>query len=177
MPKVFTHDAKGLVQKAGTGIDIDNLESGLRLKHADSGAAITLKAKTEDVTMVNGAGLIQTTLGFVPANSLIVAAAVEIVTASVGGTNRTIDTIGLLAPNGGAADPNYFGAASLSIQALGMKIGTQGDAAAVANEFITVADRITATLSGVIGAQTTAGVARFTLWYYDLSASAAVSNN
>ena len=178
MPKVFTSDSKGLVQKSGTGIDIDNLGSGIRHKHPSSGAVITLKAKTELATIADSASSVQSSAGFVPANSLIIAGAVEVAVASAGGNNVTIDSIGLLAPNGGSADPNYFGAASLSVQTLGgMKIGSQGDAAAADLQFITSADKMTATFSGGVGTQSTAGVVRFTLWYYDLSATSAVSNN
>ncbi len=173
MPKVFTHDAKGLVQKAGTGIDVDNLGSGLRLKHADSGAAITLKAKTTTVTLPDGAGTTTDTAnGFVPAGSKIVAAGLEVVTASAGGNTFNITGLGL------DGDPDFFfSGATISANAVGgMKIGAPSDAAAVAATFATTDDRIRVTHGGA-GGQTTDGVVRLTLWYYDLSATAAVSNN
>ena len=158
MPKIFTSDSKGLVQKSGTGIDFDNLGTGLRLKHIDSGAAITLKVKTMDVTINDSDTTTDTTGNFVPAGSRIVAAGVEVVTASSNTFNIT--DLGL----DGDADA-FFTSATVAAGTLGsMKIGAPRDGAALAARFATANDELRATHASS-GTQATDGVIRFTLWY------------
>ena len=173
MPKIFTNSTKGLTQKSGSGMDIDELEDGFRLKHNDNGAAITLTAKSATLAVADDATTATTTGGFIPAKALVVACSVEVATASVGGNDVNITDLGL------DGDPDYFnpGNATLDINtADGVHVGCPDGSAAPIHPFFAAADEVVVTF-GDVGTQTTDASLKVTLFYYDLSAATAASNN
>ena len=88
MVKVVIDDAKGLVQSAGGGAEVNNvltLNGATTLQGASTvrgdqgyasaagGTVVTLRCKRETIGMANGTTTTDTAAGFIPANSLVIA--------------------------------------------------------------------------------------------------------
>lgn len=174
MPKVFTNSSKGLVQKSGSGIDIDALEDGMRLKASTSGSAISLKAKSIDLTLANGDTTTASTGNFIPAGSKLVAASILTSTAGAGGNTINVTKFGL------DGDDDYWATgithAANTADAQLVYNGEGLGAAAPITGYFAAADEVLLT-HGDPGSGTTQPVITVTIWYYDLSATAPVTAN
>ena len=172
MVKVVIDNAKGLVQSAGTGVTIKNgnvnitgvdESGGLSLTNATGSTPLQLLSKRETITVANGSTTADSSASFIPADCLVVAAAVSVVTASAGGNNVNITDIGT---DGDADLFNEAAGNTLDINtAGGVMMGTSN---AKVGSLFTAADAMRVTY-GNIGTQTTAAVLGITIWYYDLS--------
>ena len=173
MPKVEYSKSKGLVQKAGSGFDNDDLGAGERLKHKDSSTSVTLKAKRELITIADDTTAHDTEAGFIPAKSLVVACSVSVTTASAGGNTVNITDLGL------DGDPDYFnpGNFTAALNTAGSTlVGAPDGSAAPIHPYFAAADKVRVTV-GDPGTQTTDGVVEVVLYYYDLSMTSATASN
>jgi len=173
MPKVFTNSTKGLVQTSGSGIAFDALDDGIRLKDNGAGGQITLKTKTEALTIADNTTTATTSSGFIPARAIVIASMVSVETASAGGNTVTISDYGL------DNDADFFNAhnASIALNTAGGQLGGAPIAAdGSLSSFFAAADEVTVTY-GDPGTQTTKAVVNVTLWYYDTTATTVATNN
>ena len=174
MPKVFTNSTKGLVQTSGSGIDFDQVDDGIRLKASTSASAITLKAKSIDLTLANSTTETESTGNFIPAGAKLIAASILTSTANVGGNNVNVTAFGL------DGDKDYFATGiTLASNSEGSQLVFNGNgtgAAAPITGFFSANDEVNIT-HGDPGSGTTQPVITVTIWYYDLSATSSVSAN
>jgi len=192
MVKVVIDDAKGLVQSAGGGVEVNNnlaLNGATTLQGASTvrgdqgyasvsgGTVVTLRCKRETLTMANGTTTTDSAAGFIPANSLVIACGLTIATPGAGGNHGVnITDWGLDGDadffnvvNGGATIATDAAAGTAKIGCCDSNVSIS-DAQKAAAQFFLAADAVRLT-HGNVGTQTTACQVNVDLWYYDLSAT------
>lgn len=174
MPKVFTNSTKGLVQTSGSGIDFDQVDDGIRLKASTSASAITIKAKSIDLTLANGDTTTASTGNFIPAGAKLIAASILTSTAGAGGNTINVTKFGL------DGDDDYWATGiTHAANTEGAQLVYNGEglgAAAPITGYFASADEVLLT-HGDPGSGTTQPVITVTIWYYDLSATSSVLAN
>jgi len=172
MPKVVISDSKGLVQESGSGAIFKNSNVSIKGVDENAGFSVTssggtvplqLLCKRETVTVADDATTADSTASFIPADCLVVAAAVSVVTASAGGNTVNITDIGT------DGDADLFNEAAGNTLAINTAGGClMGTSNTKLGSLFAAADVMRVTF-GDVGTQTTDAVLAVTIWYYDLS--------
>ena len=172
MPKVVISDTKGLVQESGVGVTFKNSNVSIKGDDSSTGLSVTssggtvplqMLCKRELITVADDATTADSAAGFIPADCLVIAAAVSVVTASAGGNNVNITDIGT---DGDADLFNEAAGNTLDINTAGGCL--MGTSNAKVGSLFAAADKMRVTF-GDVGTQTTDAVLAITIWYYDLS--------